>query len=291
MDALSSVALIGPVMAGNDAVVVPDGLGPLAWLRAAGLLVGGLLLAVLVHRLVVRAVGGGSPGRKGAARLLGRLAATAVACAGLVYALASLGVRIGPLLGALGIAGIAVAFALQDILENFVAGIIIQARNPFRFGDQVTSGEWQGTVEDINFRSVVLRTLDGTRVVLPSAAVLKVPIQNLTAFGARRTEVSVGVAYGTDLGQARDLMVHAVGGADGVLSDPAAEALVEELGADGVTFAVRFWHRPQVADMWAARDAALRAVHDALRAAGIEIPFPQRTISFASERSSGAARR
>lgn len=260
--------------------LVPGGITASDWIQAGILVVVAILLAVTVHRVILRLVTAGSSTRLGVARLLGRLAGMLVFMAGLVYALNTLGVRIGPVLGALGIVGIALAFALQDILENFIAGVILQVRNPFNLGDQVVSGEWQGTVEDVNFRAMVLHTVDGTRVVLPSSMVLKEPIQNLTAFEHRRTDVAVGVAYGTDLGRARSIITEAVGRCDGVIEQPAVEVYLEELGESSVNFSVRYWHEPRIASMWKVRDAVIGEVYHALGEADIDIPFPQRTLSF-----------
>jgi small conductance mechanosensitive channel len=260
--------------------IVPTGLTTGEWVQAGALAVGSLALAVLVHRLVVRAITAGSRARVGVARLVGRLTGMAVFAGGVLYALNTLGVRIGPLLGALGIVGIALAIAMQDMLENFVSGIILQARDPIRLGDQIECGDWQGTVEDINFRDLVLHTVDGTRVVLPNSSVLKDAIQNLTAFDHRRTAVTVGVAYGTDLERAAEVLRRAVGDVGDVVAVPAPDVLVEELAESSVNFAVFFWHEPQIATMWRTRDQVLRACYAALRRDGIQIPFPQRTLSF-----------
>ncbi len=250
------------------------------WLRAAIVVAVAILVATAVNRIALRIVTAGRHSRRGVGRLVGRLVGVVAFLIGLVYALNTLGVRIGPLLGALGIAGVAIAFALQHILENFIAGVLIQARNPFRIGDQMESGEWTGTVLDVNFRAVVLRTPDGTKVVLPSSTVLNEPIQNLTAFSNRRTTVTVGVAYDTDLDRAAEIIVAATASADGVLEEPQPDAFVEDLAESSVNFVVHFWHGPQIAEMWKARDAVLRHVYRALGEAGIAIPFPQRTVSF-----------
>ena len=279
------MVLAGPVQSpetSSESIeeIVPSGITAGDWVQA-GILIGiGLLLAIMVHRVVIRLVTAGSNARLGVARLLGRLGGMLVFLAGFVYALNTLGVRIAPLLGALGIVGIALAFALQDILENFIAGVILQARNPFRLGDQVVSGDWQGTVEDVNFRAVVLHTPDGTRVVLPSSTVLKDPIQNLTAFDQRRTSVTVGVAYGTDLRRAAGIIARATASVEEVVADPDPQVYVEELADSAVNFSVRYWHQPTIASMWRVRDQVLTNVYEALGEAGIEIPFPQRTLSF-----------
>lgn len=259
--------------------VVPDGLDATDWITAAVVLVGALLVAWGVRRLTTTTLEKRDVAL-GIARLIGRFFAAAVFMAGLIYVLFSLGIRVGPLLGALGIVGIALAFALQDILENFVAGILLQTRRPFAIGDQVCTNDFEGTIEDVNTRVVVLQTFDGERVLIPSAMVLKNPIHNSTAFSHRRTTVTVGVSYDADLHETREVILDAVGGVPGVLEHPEPEALLEELGSSSVNFAVRFWHEPTIADFWQVRDGVIGAVFDALGSAGIEIPFPQRTLHF-----------
>lgn len=257
--------------------VVPGGIETIDWVTAAIVLVIAVALAWGTRQLVTRALCSRDVA-VGIARLIGRFFAAAVFLAGLVYVLASLGIRIGPLLGALGIVGIALAFALQDILENFVAGILLQTRRPFAIGDQVSTNEFEGTVEDVNTRVVVLKTFDGERILIPSAMVLKNPIHNSTAFEQRRTTVVVGVSYDADLHETREVLLDAVKGVPGVLDRPEPEAYLEELDASSVNFAVRFWHAPTIAEFWAVRDGVIEATFDALGTAGIEIPFPQRTI-------------
>lgn len=90
--------------------------------------------------------------------------------------------------------GLALAFALQNIIENLIAGIMLQTRRPFRIGDQVVVGGYEGQIEDISLRSTLLRTYDGRRVFVPSADVLKNAIENNTAFDRRRTTLQIGVA-------------------------------------------------------------------------------------------------
>lgn len=247
------------------------------WITAGVVLAVTALLAFALGRAVQHLVArlGGS---RAASIMLRRLVRYVTVTAGLIYALGSLGVRIGPLLGALGIAGIALAFALQDILENFVGGLLIQIRRPFVVGDQITSGDHEGEVVDVNARTVVVHTPDGERVHLPAGSVIKEPIVNLTYEGLRRTTIDVGVDYGTDLDAAQQVLVDAASGCDGVAERPAPEALVHEFADSAVVFAVRYWHEPTIAAMWAARDEVARSVKRALDAEGITIPFPQLTL-------------
>ena len=114
---------------------------------------------------------------------------------GFVYALSQLDVDLLPILGALGVIGIALAFAFQNILENFIAGVLILIRRPIRIGEQVSLSETEGTVADINLRAVIVKQVDGKLVYVPNASVLNNPIVNFTREGARRTTLAVGVAH------------------------------------------------------------------------------------------------
>lgn len=256
-----------------------DQLGALTltdWLWAAGLLGGTIVLSIVLRKVL----GSVLSRRTNAfvARLLARLIAGLVFILGVVYTMARLGVSIAPLLGALGLIGLALAFAFQDILENFIAGILMSLRRPFNEGDQIKTGDIEGTVQDITLRSVTLRAYNGERVYVPNAMVWKSPIVNHTELGSRRTTLMVGVAYRTDLDVAQRVFEEAMASVAGVLGDPAPRAFVEEFGDSSIDFALRFWHEPQTSVEWVVRDEVARTVNRSLKAAGIEIPFPQRVL-------------
>lgn len=267
----------------TETEVVPVGLEPVDWLVAAGVFVAVLVATWFARRLAER-VGGRLGLEPGTARPLARFVAAIVFLAGTVYVLSTLGIAIGPLLGALGVGGLALAFALQDIVENLIAGIMLQARRPFSLGDEVVVGEHAGIVRDVNLRATVLRTFDGRDVIVPSSTVLKNPIENTMALDRRRTTLTVGVTYEADLDDVRSLLVAAARGADGVLDRPAPDAWVEAFGPSAVDVAVVFWHGSAIADEWEARHAVAVAVKGALDSAGVDIPFPIRTVDVSFER-------
>lgn len=211
--------------------------------------------------------------------LLARLVGYGIVTFGVIYALEQLGVRIGPLLGALGIVGIALAFALQDILQNFVAGLLLQIRRPFSYGDQISTGDIEGTVESIDARSVTVVTPDGDTVYIPSSEVVTVAIYNQTEKGRRRSSIAVGVAYGSDLDRVKTAFVEAMTGLDSVLDSPPPEVRFTGFGDSSIDFVVRFWHAPTIADSWEARDEVGMALDKAATRAGIVIPFPQRVVT------------
>ena len=258
-----------------------DGLDAWSWATAGAVLVGAVVVSRIAKFVVRRAL------RRrvdtALAELIARLLGYVVVVIGLVYSLESLGVAVGPVLGALGIVGIALAFAFQDILENFVAGILLQLKRPFNYGDQVSINDHEGTVEGIDSRLVTIRTPDGETVMIPSATVIKADINNYTQFGRRRTTVPVGVAYGTDLDLAQRVLAQAVRDADGVMDQPDAEVLFEAFGASSIDFVVRFWHDPGIASEWQTRSNVGMSIERALAAADITIPFPQRTLWMADD--------
>lgn len=238
-----------------------------------------LMLAVVVRRVLIGVLDQGDSDRH-TGRMIGRLVSVVIVVGGLVYALELAGVQVGPMLGALGIGGIALAFAAQDMLSNFIAGVLLQVRRPFNVADEIRSGDHEGRVVDVNLRTVRIRTYDGLTVYLPNAEVLQTPIVNFTKTPANRTSITVGVAYDSDLERVRGILLEACGEAEGVMATPEPEAWVEEFGDSAINIAVRYWHASDIASRWRTRNAVAIAVKTALDGAGVVIPFPQRTLWF-----------
>ncbi len=213
-----------------------------------------------------------------AADLLARLVGYLIAAFGFVYALEHVGIAIAPLLGALGVLGIALAFALREILENFVAGLLIQLRRPFSYGDQITTGEIDGTVRSVDARSVTVHTVDGETVHLPSSMVISDAIINHTHFGRRRSTITIGVAYSSDLDLVCTVFLEAARRTDGVRSHPAPTVRVEGFGDSAIDVNVHFWHAPDFAEKVRVRHEAMLSLNRACRDHAIEIPFPQRVL-------------
>ena len=252
---------------------------PSSWWVAGGILVLSVLTAVVLRSVLPRVLDHGEPGRV-LGRQLGRILSVVVVVVGLVWALGEIGVAIGPLVGALGITGVAVAFAAQDILQNFIAGIIIQIRRPFRVGDQVLLMDYEGVVQDVDMRAVRVVTFDGLDVVLPAREVLGNAIVNHTRTPTRRTTLEVGVRYDTDLARARDVMLAAVGSVDGVEPTPEPMVWTREFADSAIVFDVLYWHRSDIRELRRVRSEVAIAIKAALDADGIEIPFPQRVLHW-----------
>ncbi|MDY7102830.1 MAG: mechanosensitive ion channel family protein [Actinomycetota bacterium] len=266
--------------------VVPSGVEGEDWLHAgivvAATIVGTVVIARLLRRLVERTLGTGF-----APLIISRAAAYGVFLIGVTYALGTLGVRVGPLLGALGLGGLVLALALQALVENLVSGMFIQARRPFTIGDTVTSGDHTGVVVDVNARTTVLRTVEGVWIHVPNANVLKEPIVNLTKEALRRSELLVGVAYDSDLHEAISVTREAIGRATRVAKVPAPQVVVQEFGDSSIVLSCLYWHQADIpAEVVTRGDVAL-AIHEAYEDAGITIAFPQMVLWTGVERSDG----
>jgi small conductance mechanosensitive channel len=266
-----------PLIIAQEEQILSDSLATADWIIAAVILVGSVIAAQIVKGIVRRALEGAGAGER-VAKAAGRWASYAIVLAGVVTFLVILGVKLGPLLAAFAALSVAIAFAIQDDLRNLFSGIQIATRRPFTLGDEIATGEWQGTVEAINLRATTLRTRDGKHVAVPNANVMLRGIDNRTATPTRRTTLAVGVSYDTDLEQAQRVLVKAMSEVEEIKDSPEPTAFVEEFGESTINFAARFWHDAETPYMWRARSAAAIAIKRALDEAGIEMAFPQRTV-------------
>ena len=178
--------------------------------------------------------------------LIRQLIVAGIIIFGVTVAFGILGVSIATIIASFGVAGLIVGFALKDILENFVAGILILWRRPFEISDQIQIGTNAGTVREINFRSTSLRTADGIEVLIPNSLIFNQPIQNFTEGGSRRSTIVATVPTGTDLALATSLLKQAVESVDGVLAAPAPEVLLLGSTASDYQLHVRYWTSPTI---------------------------------------------
>ncbi|MGI8730986.1 MAG: mechanosensitive ion channel family protein [Solirubrobacteraceae bacterium] len=277
----------------SDTVSISDsGIGAVTteeWILAAALIVAAIVLSIVVRR-VLRRTFERMDVEALVATLLARFGGYLVVVVGFFYAMSTVDVRVGPILGALGIGGIALAFALQEILSNFVSGILLQIRRPFVAGDEIVSGEHEGVVEQVDLRVVQLRTFDGERIYIPNSQVLQNPITNWTATPTRRTTLEIGITYSDDLAGVQRAMLAAIDTVDAVEANPAPQAFVYEFGESSINFAVRFWHDAEILAMWRTRDAVAQAIKRRLDAEGYTIPFPQRTLWFGPDQTTLSVR-
>lgn len=184
------------------------------------------------------------------------------------------------LITGLGIGTVALGFAFQDIFENFLAGIFIMARKKMRIGDYIVSEGVEGIVEEIKLRETHVRRLSRELSIVPNGKLFKNTIEIVTDEGTRRHEITVGVAYNTDLEMAREIILAAVSKSAGVNAEPAPDVIANEFNSSSIDFFVRWWSGSGIPEMLESRDSVVRNIKIAFDQAGIEIPFPQVTMSF-----------
>jgi small conductance mechanosensitive channel len=239
-----------------------------------------LLVFVLLHRLATRALSNALRDSKAdpALRTVGlRLARYVLFGFGFLVAANQLGFEVGSVLAGLGIVGIAIGFAAQDLLSNLIAGFTILWDRPFRIGDVVTIAGTQGSVTEIGLRSTRLRTPDVRDVILPNKDVINETIINHTSTPQLRIDLPIGVGYGEDLQRVRAVLLAAVEGHKGVAAEPAPQVVVVALGDWAVQIELRFFVREALSER-NLRAEMLERAKLALDRAGIEIPYPQRVV-------------
>ena len=270
-----------PMLTPDEDTSVEDlldrGLTGADWLQAGGILVGAIAVAIAANR-VARSIVARSLGTGFGAIITARIIGYLIFLVGLVYALNTLGVRVGPLLGALGLSGLILALALQKVVENFVGALILQTRRPFTVGDTVKLGGHVGVVTDVDARTVVMRGLDGSMIRIPNLEVLNSAIVNLTRESARRSELQVGVAYDSNLEVAARVLGEAVARVPRIRNVPRPQVLLRRFGASSIDFTIFYWHTSDVQSELAATHDLMLAVHHALADEGIVIAFPQMVV-------------
>ncbi len=191
---------------------------------------------------------------------------------------------------ALGVGGVAIGFAFKDVFENFLAGLLLLIREPFQRGDFIECEGIDGQVEVFTIRDTHIRQTDGQLVVVPNATLFKNPVTIRTSRDLRRTTIMCGVAYGEDVDRAREVIAAAVRGVDMVRNDiKDVQIFAQGFGESSIDFEVTWWTGSLPVDIRASRDKVVAAVKRALDDAGIEIPFPYRTLTFKEPLALGRA--
>lgn len=186
--------------------------------------------------------------------------------------------RPGDLLAGLGIGSVAIGFAFKDILQNWLAGLLILIQRPFKVGDQIVVNDYEGTVEWIEIRATIIAQYDGRRAIIPNAEVYSNAVTVNTARPTRRSDYDVGIGYGDDIEAARAAILEALAGVDGIEAKPAPEVLVWDLAASAVVLRVRWWTKSVRTDVVHVKAAVLEAIKHALDAAGIDMPFDTQVL-------------
>lgn len=174
--------------------------------------------------------------------------------------------------GGLGLGALIVSIAGQSIFSDVFAGVMMVVREPYREGDQVELSDVRGTIEEINLRETVVRTFQGTQVVIPNSTVYKAVVRVQTGYERRLAQVQVGVAYDTDLQEAKRLLTEVAQSVPQVLADPPPLVVVAELNPSSVQINVNVWVGSQEMEETTTMDYLIPEIIRVLGEHGIDMP-------------------
>ena len=263
------------------------------WLKQLIELLPSLVIAIIVAVLFIfvarftRNVLGKVLGRvshnKAVNNLLVTIAYVAVLAVGVLIALrvVALDGVVTSLLAGVGIVGLALGFAFQDIAANFISGVLIAVGQPFRVGDIIKLGDNFGTVTNINLRTTTIKTFQAIDVLIPNKNLFQDVVENYTHTRDRRVDLSVGVSYGDDLEKVKEVTIEAIKGVKSVIRPNDITLFYNEFGDSSINFMVRFWAKSaRQPDFLQAQSDAIMAIKKAYDDNDITIPFPIRTLDF-----------
>ena len=193
-----------------------------------------------------------------------------------IAALGQLGIQTTSFIAVLGAAGLAIGLALQGSLANFAAGFLMIIFRPFKVGDFIEGAGVAGIVEEIQIFTTTLKTPDNKIIIIPNAKLSGDNIVNYSTQETRRVDMSVGVAYDSDLSHVKKVLNDIISQDERVLADPPPQVVVAELADSSVNLVVRVWTKS--GDYWAVKCDMTETIKNRFDAEGINIPFPQREI-------------
>ncbi|MFD1686270.1 mechanosensitive ion channel family protein [Halobellus litoreus] len=204
---------------------------------------------------------------------------TAVVAVALAATVAGFGVVLAAFATLAGALALAVGFAAQDLIANFVAGVFIIQDEPFTVGDWIEWSGNSGVVREIQLRVTKLDTFDNELVTVPNSDLASAAVVNNVANDQRRVSVGFGIGYEDDIEQAREAIIDEGSRIEGVLSDPAPTAPVSSLGDSAVVLSGRIWIDPEESSYGAIRAQFVEAVKGRFDAEGIDMPYPNTELS------------
>lgn len=242
-------------------------------LRAALLLLAGLIFSRLYFRLVKRGVLSHLP------RFGQRLGGWVILAVFVGTALHQLGFNLSVLLGAAGIFSVAIGFAAQTSAANIISGLFVLSERSFLVGDVIQVGSHTGEVLSVDMLSVKLRTFDNRYVRIPNETIIKTDVVNLSKFPIRRFDLKISIAYNADIARAREALLRVADGNPLCLEEPRPQINLQGFGESSVDIQFSVWAaRENFTDM---RNSIQEQIKRSFDASGIEFPFPTRTLYIA----------
>jgi small conductance mechanosensitive channel len=203
-----------------------------------------------------------------------------------VAAAGRLGINTTSFLTIIGAAGLAVGLALKDSLSNFAAGVMLVLFKPFAIGDVVSVAGITAKVENINIFNTHFCSPDNQLIIVPNNKIISDIITNINTKATRRVDLVVGISYGDDMAQTKEILSGLAKADSRILTDPAPTIAVAELADSSVNLVFRPWVK--TADYWDVKFELTEKIKNALDEAGISIPFPQQDVHLFVEKEESA---
>jgi small-conductance mechanosensitive channel len=202
---------------------------------------------------------------------------------GIFLAVSAIGMPLNQLTIIISAFSVGIGFGLQNIVNNFVSGIVLLFERPVQIGDTVEVNNLIGTVKSMGIRSSNIRTFDGAEVIVPNANLISSEVINWTLSDKkRRIEIISGVAYGSDVYHVKEILLGILNHHPDILKEPEPLVLFNDLGESSLDFRLLFWTDNY--DKWIIiKSEVIFKIHDALKEAKITIPFPQRDLHIKTQ--------
>ncbi|KXF89210.1 mechanosensitive ion channel family protein [Phaeobacter inhibens] len=256
-------------------------------LAAIVILLAGFIVASWVKRRIVQIGDSHASLDVTLFHFLGNLARYVILAFAVLFVLNTFGVQTTSIIAAIGAAGLAIGLAMQGALSNVAAGIMLILFRPFKLGDFIEVDGEMGTVKEITLNNTVIASLSNLKVIIPNSEVWGNTITNYSEFDTRRAEWNFGVGYGANLATAEQVIRDTIMSDSRSHAEPEPFIQVNNLNSSSVDFLVRVW--VDAAEYFQYQADMKRRVKEALDAAGIDIPFPTRTLVQASSDASQQA--
>lgn len=194
--------------------------------------------------------------------------------------LSQFGVTTSSVIAVLGSAGLTMGLALQGSLSNFAGGVLILLLKPFVVGDYIldNASSEEGTVKEITIFYTKLLTIDNKMILIPNGSLSNSSITNYSHMDMRRIDLTIGVAYESDLAKVKAVMQQVIDGEEAVITEKPVDIVVSALGESSVDMGIHVWVKTE--EYWPARWRLLENMKNALDENGISIPFPQMDVSI-----------
>lgn len=246
---------------------------------AGGLLVGAILLVCvrLIHHRAERIAQHTSGTPEVEQLIVNSIYFFSIAVA-LTIMLSVLGVNVTGLVAGLGLSGLAIGFALKDIIENLLAGVLILIQRPFDLGEVIELEGITGRVTYIQIRSTTLRTFDNVEVVIPNSTVYGAVIKNYSTYPVRRRQVSLGFGYGVNLSEAMQILMDKLRSVEGVADNPAPIITLNDFGDSAVAGTLYYHIDTKQFDYAGTHTTVVQALQEVVKEGEIDLPYPTQVV-------------